>query len=156
MQLTDAMIENELRNTVYMSGNPVAVIAVVCAAMLFFGFLFFKTKRTNHKISCALLVLLLFVFVCIFTGRQIGTKHAIQNGEWRVCMDTVDRVMEKTENDRKSYFLVLNGYGRVSLESYEEALQYYAGAKVYVVVLESGDCTGVIYPEDTYVYVGSH
>ena len=85
---------------------------------------------------------------------------AINNGSWEVHTDIVDRVMESTDDDGdKDYYMVLKKYGRVSLDSYTEATQYYQGQKVYIIVVPKGNNykdTGVSYPDDVYKYSGNH
>lgn len=159
-QLTDSMIEKALNNTVYVTENPWTIIAITGAVILFLILIFFVSRNTRQKIASALLAVMLFIMCCVGVGKNADVETSIKNGEWIVRTDIVDRVMEETHrNGNKDYFMVLEKYGYVSLDSYSEAIQYYSGAKVYVVVVPKGGdykSTGVTYPTDTYVYVGSH
>ena len=158
-RLTDSMIENALNDTVYMTENPWTVTAIIGAVVLFLLLIFFKSNNARQKIASGLLVVMFIIMGILTIGQNSAIKNSIQNDEWIVVTDTVDRVMEKTENGHKSYFMVLEKYGRVSLDSYSEAIQYYAGAKVYVIVVPKGEeykSVGVAYPKDTYIYIGNH
>ena len=157
--LTDSMIENVLNETVYVTESPWTVIAIIGAVVLFLLFIFLKANNARQKILSGLLVIIFLIMGVGIIARNDSVKNAIDNDEWTVVTDTVDRVMEKTENGHKSYFMVLEKYGRVSLDNYSDAMQYYSGAKVYVVVVPKGGeykSTGVTYPTDTYIYVGNH
>ena len=159
-QLTDAMIERALNNTVYMTESPWIIIAIIGAVVLFLLFIFFKSNNARQKIGSGLLVVMFVVMGIGIIGKNASMKHSIQRGEWIVRTDIVDRVMEETHsNGNKDYFMVLKKYGRVSLDSYFDAMQYYPGAEVYVVVVPKDgeyERTGIAYPTDTYVYVGIH
>ena len=159
MQLTDSMIERALQDTVYVTESPWTIIGILGAVVLFLLFIFFKSNNARQKICSGLLAVIFVIMGFVIIGRNSSGKNYIENGEWYVVTDTVDRVMEAEKNGNLSYFMVLDKYGRVSLDSYSEAMQYYAGATVYVVVIPDGNgykSTGVTYNTDDYVYVGNH
>lgn len=158
-RLTDSMIEDALNDTVYVTESPWTIIAIIGGLVIFLLFIFFRANNARQKIISGLLAFFFIIGGIIMIDRNDSVKNLIDNGEWIVITDTVDRVMEETKNGRKSYFMVLDNYGRVSLDNYSEAIQYYAGAEVYVVVVINGNeykSTGVTYPTDTYIYVGNH
>ena len=159
MQLTDSMIERALQDTVYVTESPWTIIGILGAVVVFLLFIFFASKNTRQKVCSGLLAVMFIIGGIVIISRNSTGKNYIENGEWYVVTDTVDRVMESEKNGRKSYFMVLDKYGRVSLDSYSEAIQYYAGATVYLVVIPDGGgykSTGVAYNTDDYVYVGNH
>ena len=104
--------------------------------------------------------MLLLILSFAAMNQNGSMAKAINNGDWEVHTDIVDRVMVSTDDDGdKDYFMVLDTYGRVSLDGYADAIQYYSGQKVYIVVVPKGSTykdTGVSYPTDTYKYIGSH
>ena len=159
MQLTDAMIESALENTVYMKQNPWIMIAILCAVVLFLTFLFFKAQVSRQKIIAGALAGVFVLIGCATLPRNIQGKKHIENGEWYVVTATVDRVMEATKDGKKRYYAVLDKYGSISLANYAEAMKYYAGEAVYVVVIPDSDgykSTGITYKTADYTYEGSH
>ncbi len=159
VQLSDHMIEQALKDTVYMSESPWILVGVLSFILLALVVLFIKNKGALYRIGCVLLATTLIILSIKYINKKNNTAEFISNGEWIVVTDVVDRVMESTENGNKDYFMVLEKYGRVSLESYSDAMQYYSGAKVYVVVVPDGSeykSTGVTYSTEIYTYVGNH
>ena len=159
-ELTDYMIAEDLKETVYKSNENTLMIVIMIVATIVGGVIFLFTNSKRQKIASAGIVLLFLIFGVIIIGRNNFMKNAINNGKWEVQTDIVDRVMEQTDDDGDvSYFMVLKKYGRVSLDDYSEAIQYYAGAEIYIIVVPKGDeykDTGVTYPIDYYYYKGSH
>ena len=159
-QLTDSMIENALQNTAYMNNDNTLMIIIMSVGAIFLGGIFLISKNTRQKIGAGGSLILLIVLSLTVINQNSSMAKEINNGNWEVHTDVVDRVMESTDDDGdKDYFMVLEKYGRVSLDSYYEATQYYSGAEVYVVVVKKGGSykdTGVTYPTDTYYYVGNH
>ena len=159
MQLTDYMIERALQDTVYMNESPWTLNGIVSILVVVIVALFVKIKGTLYRIGCVFLASALIIGSIVYIDNKNNVKESITNGEWMVVTDTVDRVMESTKNGNKDYFMVLEKYGRVSLESYSDAMQYYSGATVYVVVVPDGSLyksTGITYSTDEYIYVGKH
>lgn len=158
-QLTDTMIENALQNTAYMGNDNTLVIIIMIVSTIVLGSIFFICKNTRQKISAGGTLILLIVLSLALINRNDSMEKAINNGNWEVHTDVVDRVMETTDDGEKDYYMILKTYGRVSLDSYAEAIQYYAGQRVYIIVVPKGGGyknTGVAYPADVYMYVGRH
>lgn len=158
--LTDSMIENALQNTAFMNNDNTLMIIIIIAATIFLGAIFLFSKSIRQKIGAGGTLALLLILCFVAINQNNSTANAINNGDWEVHTDIVDRVMESTDNDgNKDYFMVLKKYGRVSLDSYLEATKYYSGQRVYVVVVckdDGYDDTGITYPTDIYKYVGAH
>jgi hypothetical protein len=159
-QLTDAMIEKALQNKAYMNDDNTLMIVIMVIATIFLGSIFFISRNTRQKIGAGGSLILLLILSFAVINQNGSMAKAINNGSWEVHTDIVDRVMESTDDDGdKDYFMVLKTYGRVSLDSYAEAMQYYSGQRVYIIVVPKGSGykdTGVAYPTDVYTYVGSH
>ena len=159
-QLTDTMIEKALQNTAYMGNDNTVAIIIMIVATIVLGSIFFISQNTRQKLSAGGTLILLIVLSLALISKNGSMAKAINNGNWEVHTDIVDRVMETTDDDGdKDYYMVLKTYGRVSLDSYADAIQYYSGQKVYIVVVPKGSSykdTGVTYPTDVYTYVGSH
>lgn len=160
-ELTDSMIIKALKNTVWYNDNDMALVLILIGAVcVFTGLIFFFTRNGRQKFGAGMTFLIFLIMGIMYVNNESFMKNSIDNGEWEVRTDIVDRVMQETDSDGDvSYFMVLDEYGRVSLDSYSEACQYYSGAEVYVVIIPKGNSferTGVAYPADTYIYVGNH
>lgn len=159
-QLTDATVEKALQNTAYMNNDNTLMIIIMVAVIVFLGVILFFSRSTRQKIGAGVTLLVFLVLGFALINQQSAMAKAINNGSWEVHTDIVDRVMVSTDDDGdKDYYMVLKTYGRVSLDNYEEAIQYYSGQKVYIVVVLKGseyEDTGVSYPADVYKYVGNH
>ena len=155
MELTDSMIESELQNTIYAGDFHWEIIVFLgVPLLLFLVFFFFKSEDTRTKVCCGLLAVVFIIMGSVTIVKNATTSNYIDSGEWIVVTDTVERVMESTKNGNKSYFMVLEKYGNVSL-SYSEARQYHWGEEVYVVVVPDGNeyrGLGIAYSTDDYIY----
>ena len=159
MQLTDSMIERALQDTSYVSESPWKIVGILSVLILFFCLCFFMFKEKPRKIIAVVFVIFLLISGIVIISRDNKVKKQIENGEWYVATDTVDRVLEESKRVSKSYHMVLDEYGHVSLKDYEEAKKYYSGATVYLIVVPNGNeykSIGITYNADKYVYVGNH
>lgn len=161
MQLTDSVIETVLQNTVWVSDENSTLIKVIVFAAVILGGIVLLSKDTRKRLSAGGCLALL-VFMCsVIISRNNFMGKAINNGNWFVHTDVVEEVkvaIDQADGDR-DYFMVLEKYRRVSLDDYEDAIQYYPGQRVYIVVVPkngSYESTGVTFPADVYKYVGSH
>ena len=159
-KLTDSMIDAALQNTVWMKEDNTLIIVIMVVAVLLLGTIFFFSKSTRQKIGAGGTLILFLVLGFVLINQNGSMKRAINNDSWEVHTDIVERVMESIDDDGdKDYFMVLKTYGRVSLDNYADAMQYYPGQTVYIVVVPKGSGykdTGVSYPADVYKYVGDH
>ena len=118
------------------------------------------TRSTRQKIGSSVTSVFFIIMAVALLIQGNSIKRAINSGSWEVHTDVVDRVMESTDSDGdKDYFMVLENHGRVSLDDYNEASQYYSGQSVYIIVVPKGGgykYAGVTYSTDDYVYVGNH
>ena len=158
-QLTDSMIESSLQST-WDSGDNILMLVILFAIVIFLGIIFLFSKSTRQKIGAGGTIILFIILALATINQENAKTKAIKNGTWEVHTDVVDRVMVSTDDDGdKDYFMVLETYGRISLDSYTEASQYYTGQTVYIVVIPNGrsfEKTGIVYPTDAYIYVGNH
>ena len=160
MQLTDEMINKVLRASHFATRSSWKTVIILSIVVIVFVVLFFKVKDKKIKIPCALLAVVFVVIGVNNVAEDFAYKKAIQNEDWLVVTDTVDRVMEsKTYGKTTGYFMVLEEYGRVSFDSYSEAAKHYPGEQVYVVVIPNGDKymhTGFAYSKAEFEYIGNH
>ena len=160
MELTDEMINEVLQTSGFATRSPWGTAIICSIIVIVFAVLFFKVKDKKIKIPCAVLAVACIAIGVNFVSEDFTYKKAIQNEDWVVVTDTVDRVMESETNGKNTgYFMVLEEYGRVSFDSYAEARQHYPGEKVYVVVIKKGDKylpTGIAYSKIKYEYIGDH
>ena len=160
MQLTDDMINKALQASGFATRSSWEVVIILGIFVIVFAVLFLRLKNKTLKILCAVLAV---AFVAIGVNNiteDFAYKKAIQNEDWLVVTDRVDRVMEsKTNGKTTGYFMVLEKYGRVSFADYSGAIQHYPGERVYAVVIPNGDeymRTGIAYSKDKYEYIGNH
>lgn len=161
MQITDSMIEKALHNTAWMKGSDTKTIIIIMVAVtIFLGCILFISNNAKRKMAAGGTLALLLVLGIAVIYQDTSMAKAINEGKWEVHTDVVERVMESTDDSGdKDYFMVLQRYGRVSLDSYAEATLYYSGQEVYIVVVRRGneyENAGILYPTNLYKYVGSH
>lgn len=160
MNLTDAMINEALQNTAFATRSPWEMIIILSVVVIVFVIILFKVENKRIKVLSAVLAVMFILIGINSIEEDFTIKNAIQNEEWIIVTDTVDRVMESKKNGKTTgYFMVLEEYGRVSFDSYSEAAEHYPGGQVYAVVIPHGDeClkTGIAYSKDKYTYVGNH
>ncbi len=158
-ELTDKMITNELKDAAFMQNENTLIIVLMVGFLIVLGAIFIFSKNERQKFASLGILILFEILGFMVIGNNNFMKNAVNNGEWIVITDTVERVMESTDDDGDtSYFMVLEKTGRASLDSSYEASRYSTGDEVYVVVvMKNGEYkrTGVVYPS-TYYYTGSH
>lgn len=159
-ELLDSRIISDLNETVFMSNENTLLITITIGLVLFLGCIFLFSNNSTQKGACLGLIILFVPMSFIIMGRNNFMKKAIENGEWVVLTDKVQKVMELTDGDgEKSYYMVLEKMGRVELDDLEDANQYYVDDEVYIiVVMKNGEykSTGVTYSTKDYYYVGEH
>jgi hypothetical protein len=157
MQLTDSIIKNALNNSDIMTKIPLLDILVYGLLTCGLAFLCYFHTEIIKKVICGLLAVLILGLGLNGTIQDYSKQNSINNDEWIVVTDRVERVMYRT-NSVNPYYLDLKEYGRVTLAGYSEAMEHYSGEKVYVIVIPSGEkykSTGVIFSMDKYTYTGN-
>ena len=157
-KLTDSMIENALNNSDYVTQSPWLGIVIVGVLVSYLVYACLKYTDLYKRIICGLLALVIFSVGLYDIIKDQSIKKSINNDDWIVVVDTVKNVTYRTQS-LKPYHLHLEEYGDVTLASKSEAEQYRSGQKVYVVVVSHGGeyvSTDVVFPMNTYKYVGNH
>jgi len=160
VKLTDSMIMDDLQNTGIFEDLPSMIIPLIVFFILMVLFFIF-TGNLRQKIASGVIIILIVVIGFLSVGKNISAIRAIKDGDWVVDVDVVDRVMEReSEDGDKSYYIDLDNYGKVYLDSYSDAIQHYEGEEVYIILIpdEEDDykSAGVVYSTDEYYYVGDN
>ena len=161
-QLTDSMIEKALKNELNNDTFIWVIIFLFGLATILGLFAYYgvtsKSQRNAGIVAIVVLVLLGIEYICQYAG----TNYIIKRSAWVVDTDVVEKVAAYTDDGERKYYMILEKYGRVSLDGYE----YRSGDEVYVVLFPSysllsalnGEYVtkGEVYSTDTYIYVGTH